>query len=499
MMPGKMDRLKEIVAEAMDLNHVQFLLQWDQQVCMPPGGEEDRSHAMAIIARFLHDKFTNEEIQSLATDVAHKGDIEPGSEDAYLLRSVTREIKKQTRIPARWVEEFALVTTRAHGAWARARHESNFGHFLPFMQKIVEMRGEYASFFAPYDHIYDPLLDDFEPGMKTFDVISVFDAIKPRQIELVQRIQQSRPVEDSFLHRPYSETGQMEFNRSVLSTIGLDWNRCKLDFSAHPFTMSMGTGDVRLTTRFDANNGLSSFFSCVHEGGHALYESGIPRSVSRSLLGRLDAMAAHESQSRLWENLIGRSKPFWKFFFPQLKNLFPIQLEGIHLDQFYKGINKSEPSLIRVESDEATYNLHIFLRMEIEIQLLTGQCRVKDLPELWNAKMREMLGLTPPDDARGVLQDVHWSSGYFGYFPTYALGNVISAQIWDTIRGAFPDIEERIAEGRFDTLLNWLKQHIFSHSAKYSTQELMKISTGSTIKSEHYIQYLENKYSEIYS
>jgi carboxypeptidase Taq len=317
-------------------------------------------------------------------------------------------------------------------------------------------------------------------------------------VELLREISSRPQVEADFLYQPYDEQKQEAFGVEVIPRFGYDWNRGRQDRTAHPFTIHFGIDDVRITTRFMPDYFSSAFFSTTHECGHALYELGVDRALARTPLARGTTMAMHESQSRLWENLVGRSRPFWQGFYPRLQELFPMQLGNVPLDKFYKGINRVEPSLIRVEADEATYNLHVMLRLELEIALIEGSLQVKELPEAWNARMQEYLGLTPPNDTLGVLQDIHWSSGYFGYFTTYAMGNVIASQLWQHIQSDIPDLNEQIRKGEFATLLGWLGEKIHRHGRKFEAQELVQRVTGSKIDPVPYLEYLQSKYSEIY-
>jgi Zn-dependent carboxypeptidase len=424
--------------------------------------------------------------------------MDPESDDACLILRVFHDYEKQTKVPTKMVAEFAQASTLAEVAWEHARAEDNFKLFQADLERLVELRREYAGFFKPFAHVYDPLLDDFEPGLTTKDVQDIFGKLRPQQVALLKAIAEKPQIDNSFLHVNYPEKGQWDFGVDVITRFGFDWNRGRQDKSVHPFTTSFGIGDVRITTRFDPEHAESALFSTMHEGGHALYEQGIAQSLDRYPLANGASMAVHESQSRLWENIVGRSKAFWKFFYPHLQKAFPTQLAGVSLEQYYRGINKVEPSFIRTEADEATYNLHIMLRMEIEIALMEGTLAVKDLPEAWNARMKDYLGIVPPNNRLGVLQDVHWSSGLMGYFPTYALGNLISAQLWEKIQFDLPNIESQIEAGQFAELLNWLRQNIHRHGAKFEPQVLVKRVTGSTITPEPYMRYLTKKYSEIY-
>jgi carboxypeptidase Taq len=498
-MQEKLNLLKEKMATIWDLSMIGALMGWDQQTYMPPKGAEERGEQMATLSRLVHEMATSEEVGKLLDELLpYAQTLDPDSDDARLIKLAKREYDKQTRVPAEKVAEFARVTTLAQGAWVQARSESNFALFQPHLEKIVELRREYASYFAPYDHVYDPLLDDFEPGLKTAEVQAIFARLRPQQVELIQAIASRPQVDDSFLHLKYDGQKQWDFGVEVATRFGYDWQAGRQDRSAHPFTTSFGIRDVRITTRVIEDQLPSALFGTMHETGHALYQQGIDWNYRRSALGGAASLAVHESQSRMWENLVGRSRAFWRFFYPRLQEYFPQQLGNVSMEAFYKAINKVEPSLIRVEADEATYNLHIMLRLELEIALMEGALEVKHLPEAWNSRMKEYLGITPPNDRLGVLQDIHWSGGMIGYFPTYALGNLISVQLWEKIQQDIPDLEEQIERGEFSALLGWLREKIHRHGSKYEPQELVEKVTGSKIDPQPYMRYLNTKYRDIY-
>ncbi len=498
-MEDKLDRLKKILGEVSDLYAAAALLGWDQQTYMPSGGAEGRGYQLGTVESLAHLKFTSQEVGRLLDELQPIVDqMEPDSDEARLIKVTRREYDKQTKVPAELISEMAQVTAVAHQAWAEARAENNFARFQPHLEKVVELRCRYAELFAPYEHIYDALLDDFEPGLKTAEVKAIFEKLRPQQVELVHAIAGKPQVKAGFLSQPFDEQKQWDFGVKVISGFGYDWKHGRQDRSAHPFTQSIGLQDVRITTRFNPNFLNTGLFGTMHEAGHALYELGIAPRFARSPLGSGASLAVHESQSRMWENLVGRSLPFWEHFYPQLQQVFPSQLGNIPLEKFYKGINQVHPSLIRVEADEATYNLHIMLRLEIEIALIEKTLRVKDLPEAWNARMKEYLGVVPKDDALGVLQDVHWSGGMIGYFSTYALGNLISAQLWERINTDLPDLPEQIRKGEFSPLLGWLRENIHRHGAKFEPQELVQQVTGSKIDPAAYVRYLKAKFGEIY-
>ena len=499
-MEEKLAKLKSLLAEIADLGATSALLNWDQLVNMPAGAAEDRGEQIATIEQILHAKSTSDEIGSLLEDLTLAAkQMDPDSDDARLIKVAKHNYDKATKVSAEFVSEFARVSTVAQSVWEKSRAESDFSIFQPYLEQLIGLRQQYADFFKPWDHVYDPLLDDYEPGMKTADVQAIFNALRPKQVELIKAISEKPQVEKSFLFLEYPERTQWDFGEEVISKFGYDWNHGRQDKSVHPFTTGFGLNDVRITTRFNTKFLPTAMFGTMHECGHALYELGIAKKYNRTPLGAGASMAVHESQSRLWENLVGRSRAFWKHFYPRLQELFPSQLGNVDAEMFYKAVNAVEPSLIRVEADEATYNLHIMLRLEMEIALMEGSLKAKDAPEAWNAKFKDYLGVVPLDNAQGILQDVHWSFGGFGYFPTYALGNLVSAQLWERMEQDIPDVEAQVEKANFAVILNWLRENVHIYGAKYEPQELVQKITGSKITPEPYMRYLDKKFKDIYS
>ncbi len=498
-MSEKLDRLKEIMGEVYDVRHAAALLSWDQQTYMPAGGNEARGHQIATLSKIGHQLGTSDEVGKLLSDLKQElAGADDASDEAALVRVATRDYKKETCIPEDFIVEQALVTARAFEAWAEARAKKDFSIFQPHLEKIVELVRKYVTFFPPADHPYDTLLDDFEPGMKTAEVQAIFNELRPKQVELIRAIAARPQVNDRFLHKKFNEQKLWDFSASITKAFGYDWTRGRMDHAPHPFENSFSVNDVRITNRYEAANPLATVFSAMHESGHGMYEQGINPAYERTSLTHGVSLGVHESQSRMWENLVGRSLPFWEFFYPRLKALFPSQLEGVGVKNFYKAINKVEPSVIRVNADEATYNLHIMLRLELEIAMIEGKVEIKQLPEIWNARMNEYLGITPPDDGVGVLQDIHWSYGSIGYFSTYALGNLISAQLWEKINKDIRGLDDQFRKGKFDELLAWLHENVHRYGRKYNPQDLVQKVTGSRISSAPYVRYLTRKYSGIY-
>jgi carboxypeptidase Taq len=499
-MATQLEHLRNLLGEVFDLRAASAVLQWDQQVNMPSGGADNRASQLSTLEGLAHQKFTSDELgRALDGAQAEAASLDPDSDDARLVRKVRRDFEKARKVPSDFVAEFARISALAQEAWTRARPANDFASFRPHLEKVFEMRRQYADFFAPFEHRYDAMLDDFEPGLKAAQVRAVFEELRPRQVALVRAIQErGRPIDDGFLHKEYDIQKQWDFGIEVAKAYGYDFERGRQDKSAHPFTTTFGLGDVRITTRFYSNLPTSSIFSTMHETGHALYDQGSRPELDRTPLLGGTSLAIHESQSRMWENFVGRGRPFWTAFLPRLKSYFPDQLGSADLETFYRAVNKVEPSLIRVEADEATYNLHIMLRFDLELALAENSLDVRLLPEQWNAKMREFLGLTPPNDSQGVMQDVHWSTGLMGYFPTYALGNLVAAQLWERIQTDLPRLNQEISQGKFASLLAWLREHIHQHGGKFEPVELLQRVVGSGLSAQPYLRYLEAKFGEIY-
>jgi carboxypeptidase Taq len=498
-MSEKLQQLKQILGEVSDINRAVSIMSWDQQVNMPVQGNEARGQQMATLSKIAQEKFISDEVGRLLEDLQQEFEgADSDSDEAAMIRVAARNYDKAKRVPPEFIQEQAIVSSKAFEAWVDARQKSDFSVFRPHLEKVVELVQKYISFFPPGSHPYDTLLDDYEPGMKTEEVQAIFNTLRPKQVKLLKVIAGSKQVKSDFLFKKYNEKKLMDFGVDVVTRFGYDWSRGRQDKAPHPFETTFSVNDVRITTRFEEDNPLATLFSTMHEAGHAMYEQGVNPAYERTPLAGGTSLAIHESQSRMWENLVGRSLPFWEYFYPALKKTFPAQLDGVSLKTFYKAINKVEPSFIRVNADEATYNMHIMLRLELEIGMVEGTIAIKDLPGIWNAKMEEYLSITPPNDARGVLQDIHWSGGAIGYFSTYALGNLVSAQLWEKIRKDIRDLDDQICKGNFTELLGWLHKNIHQYGHKYEPQTLMQKVTGSKITPEPYVRYLTKKYNEVY-
>ena len=489
-MSGTLELLRIRLAEVSDVSRAAGVLGWDQRVAMPPRGTEARADQLATLGRIAHERFTDDEVGRLLEQLAPLEESLPyASDDASLIRVTRRDWEKARRVPSELRERMTRAAARGHHAWVEARRASDFASFLPYLRENVELKREYVECFEWSDSPYTPLLDDYEPGMETTEVREVFAVLRPALTDLVARAPE---VDASFLHGDFPPDAQRAFAERVLSTLGLEDGAWRLDPTAHPFCTSFSNRDVRLTTRYRPDD-LESIWSTLHEAGHGLYAHGIDDALQRTPLGGAPSLGVNESQSRTWENLVGRSRPFWEHWYGPLQETFPA-LADVELDAFVRAINRAEPGLIRVDADETTYSLHIILRFALEQELIEGTVALEDLPEIWNARMQEFLGVDVPDDGHGVLQDVHWSGGGIGYFPTYALGNVISLQLWRVVREALPDLDAQLAVGELLPLSDWLRDNLYAHGRKLTPKETIERLTGSqTIDPAPYLAYLADK------
>lgn len=497
-------RLKEIDQEIVLYQNITALLGWDQETNMPEGAVEGRSEQLALMEGVLHDKITSNEIGDLldilgADESQPSGDSSLSDQERGLIREHFREYNREKKIPKKLVQEMAVATSKAQPAWVEARGKQDFSLFKPHLERIITLTRDTIEHLGYKEHPYDPLIDRYEPGMTTAEVSRVFTGVKKDIVALLSKISEKMQIDDSFLYKTYDNTLQDEFGRKILKDMGFNFQRGILTESAHPFTTGVGKDDIRITTRYNEPTMSSSLFSTIHEGGHALYEMGAASpELKGTSLGTGISLAVHESQSRFWENIVARSDDFWANYYVSLQSMFPDQLGDVSQDTFIRGINKVEPSMIRVNADEVTYSLHIILRFELETALVNGELEVKDLPDAWNEKMHEMLGITPENNSEGVLQDVHWAVGLIGYFPTYALGNLFSAQFYQTLKQEIPDYRKFISSGKLIHLQKWLHQKIYQKGGIYTAAEVLQQVTGQSLDPSFFSGYLEEKYTRIY-
>jgi len=499
-MEQKFVELKSRLAEIHDLNKVGWVLGWDQRTMMPPRGAAVRAEQLATIGRVAHEKFISDEIGRLLDDLRpYEESLPYDSDEASLIRVARRDYEKARRVPPALRAEMARAASLANPVWIEARKKSDFALFLPSLQRNVELKHQYVECFDEAENIYDILLDDYEHGMKTAEVKAIFDELKQELVPLIAAIaERGDAVDDACLHGHFPVEQQRAFCLSIIEGFGFQHDSWRLDPTVHPFASNSCTTDIRITTRYYEDFLNPALFGSMHECGHGLYENGVSPALERTPLCRGASLGLHESQSRMWENLVGRSRPFWKYFYPKLQAVFPEQFNGVDVETFYRAINKVQPSLIRVEADEATYGLHIILRFELEQEIMEGKLALRDLPEAWNARMKDYFGVSVPDDAKGVLQDIHWSGGMIGYFPTYQLGNIIASQIWEKALAAMPDLYAQFERGEFTALREWLRENLHRHGRKFTPQETLARVAGGPINVGPYVRYLKAKLGEIY-
>ncbi len=492
-MDERLAELRHRLGEVSDLRTALSLLDWDQMVMMPPAGAAVRAHRVATLERVAHERFSDDRIGELVEDLRDVEESLPyDSDDASLIRVTRRDWEKARRVPPDLAAAQTQAASEGMEAWVVARENDDYASFRPWLDRHLELKHEYLACFEPADEPYDILLDDYEPGMRTAEVREVFDRLREKLVPLIAET--AGTVSADIGAGPFPEAGQRELGLAAMTAFGYDPESFRLDSTVHPFCSSLGTADIRVTTRFDEHD-LESLFSCMHEIGHGLYEHGVSPALERTPLGAGCSSGLHESQSRLWENVIGRSLPFCRWIHPRLTAAFPGALDGLTPEQFHRAVNKVQPSYIRVDADEVTYGMHIILRFELEQELITGTLSTADLPDAWNTRFEEYLGLAVPDDRLGVLQDVHWSCGLFGYFPTYQLGNVMSIQIWEAAKAALPDLEDEFAKGDFSGLGTWLRENLYALGRKLTPQETLERVTGGQLDPEPYLRYLRGKYA----
>ncbi len=498
--------LKALDKEAHLLEHISAAMSWDQETYMPSRAVDERAEQVALLQSLIHERTiaprVGELLAAAGADPSSEDDEVSvaglGEVDNAFLREKRRQYRLATRLPTRLVRELAETGSRGQNAWAGARKADDYEQFKPWLQKLIALNREMADALGYEACRYDALLDQYEPYARTAEVADVFAGVRQGLVELVRKIGEADQVDDSFFDTQFAEAKQDEFGRMVMTSLGYETSRGRLDKSAHPFTTMLGGDDIRITTRYDELLFASGLFSTIHETGHALYELGVDPALHGTLLAEGTSLGVHESQSRMWENMIGRSRHFWDHWLPTVRKLFPTELASVGLDDFYRAINKVEPSFIRVEADEVTYGLHIILRFELEQALIDDELSVDELPGAWNEKMRELLGITPATDAEGVLQDVHWSFGAFGYFPTYALGNLYAAQFFSVMQREIPDMWKRVAEGATGPILDWLRERIHRHGKVRSAGRLVREISGQDLNPRFFLDYLNDKYGALY-
>ena len=489
-------RLRTLLGTIADLHEILSVLQWDQQTQMPEAAAEGRAEQIATLSGIAHRHATAPELGRLLEEL--DGRLDPETDDGALVRVALRDFRKATCLPAELVEATARATALAEPAWAAARRDSHWSRFAPHLERVVALTRRQCEAYGFEEHPLDPLIDLHEPGMTRARLAAVFAELREALVPMVAAVAEQQDGREAPLHGSFPEDAQEAFGREVVERFGYDWSRGRQDRAVHPFCATLGRDDVRITTRFDAGFLSTALFSTLHEAGHGLYEQGVSRAYARTPLAAGASTGVHESQSRLWENLVGRSRAFWRAYYPRLQETFSEALGSVDTETFYRAVNHAAPSPIRVEADELTYNLHVLLRFELEARLLDGSLPISEVPSAWNAGMEEALGLVPAHDAEGALQDVHWSSGAFGYFPTYTVGNVLSAQLFEAALRDRPEIPGEMERGELGSLREWLAEHVWRHGRKYDPDDLVTRATGRPLDTGPYLAYLHGKFGELY-
>ncbi len=486
-MPSLDPELRELLAELADLSHAAQVLAWDQQVIMPPDGGPARGQALGTIRQIHHERLVAGELGALLEAAA-------GSEP-QMTRTIRRDHEVARRVPSELTAELSRAGSAGYAAWLRARQANDFTTFEPALRRNIELARRYAGCFPEAAHPYDPLLDRYEPGTTSTQVTALFDRLREGLVPLLSKIA-LQPARQGLIG-DFPIAGQRDVGLRIVQSMGFEERGWRLDDAIHPFAAAPAAGDVRVTSRFDEHS-LTGLFALMHEVGHGLYEHGVGAALERTTLDAGVSLGVHESQSRLWENLVGRGRPFWSHWLPRLRERFPLSLRDVDLDDFVRAINVVRPTLIRVEADEVTYMLHVILRYELELALVDGTLDAADLPGAWAAKMKQFLGIEVPDDVHGVLQDIHWSEGIIGYFPTYAIGNVLAAQLWRAARADLPDLDDRIARGELGALREWLREKVHRHGRLLTPSELIEQAVGGPLDPAPVLQHLSAKYGALY-
>ncbi len=476
------------------------VLNWDRETYMPSGGAELRAEQVSLIAGLEHQWATSPQLGELLENLSQTDLGADDSVEAVNVREAKRSYERATKLPQRLVEELSRVSALSQHAWSEAKQANDFSAFEPWLKQMIALKREQAACLQQTDGpLYDALLDSYEPGMTTAQVQSTFSQLREQLVPLVAKIAEASNKPDrTIVCRSFPVDAQREFSKQMAAEIGFDFHRGRIDVSAHPFCSGFGPGDCRLTTRYDDHFFNMAFFGTLHEAGHGMYEQGLLPEHAGTPMGRAVSLGIHESQSRMWENLVGRSRSFWQHAYGNARKMFPESLGNVPLDAFYGAINYVEPSMIRVEADEVTYNLHIMLRFELEQKMIAGELEAEQIPEAWNETFREYFGIVPASDAEGCMQDVHWSAGYIGYFPTYALGNIYASQFFEAAQKQLGNLDELFARGEFQSLKEWLNKNIHQRGQQYPAAQLVEVVTGNSFSADALIKYLKLKFGSLY-
>lgn len=491
------EKYRTLLRKIADVNNAANVLNWDQEIYMPPKGAELRAQQLSTLSGIAHEMSVSDELGHLLESLSKDNSL--SEKEKRNIQESLRNYTDQKKYTTAFVVEMSKTISECYQAWNRARKEDKFELYQPLLEKLVGLKRRECKLLGYDNHPYDALLNQYEPKAKTADLEVLFEDVKRNLVPFVKEIIGQKQNDQQFLYKQYDKQQQWDFGISLLKQMNYDFEAGRQDISAHPFSTSFSAHDSRVTTRINENDLREMVWSCIHEGGHALYEQGLAIEDYGLPTGEAISLGIHESQSRLWENNVGRALPYWKANYSSLQKAFPEQLGNVSLDVFYKAINVVEPSLIRTSADELTYHFHVLIRFEIEKALIEGSIEVKDLPELWNKKYKDYLGIDVPSNAKGVLQDIHWSHGSFGYFPTYSLGSFYAAQFYNKVSGEIPELEAEIEKGNLKPLLNWLREKIHRHGKFYTAEELCIQVTGEKLNFRHFMDYASKKYKQLYS
>ena len=487
---------KQTLQKIADVKYASAVLQWDQETYLPPKGNDFRGRQIATLSEIAHQQFTDEKFGALLNELVSKNDLTENQHRNVALSLY--DYNRNKKLTPDFVRKMSEAVNKSFHAWIQARKDNSFSFFQQPLDELIQLKKQEAEMLGYEQHPYNALMNDYDRGLTVAITDKLFNTLRPQLSNILDQIKDQPQVDNLFLFQHFDKDNQWKFGMEILKSMHFDFEAGRQDISEHPFTTSFSSRDVRVTTRIDENDFGNMTWSCIHEGGHALYEQGLPAAEYGLPLAEYCSLSIHESQSRLWENCIGRSLPFWENHFKLLVSYFPKQFKDITAAQFYKGINKVQPSLIRTEADELTYHFHVMIRYEIEKQLIAGSLQAKDIPAAWNESYNKYLGVKVPDDKHGCLQDVHWSHGSFGYFATYSIGSLYAAQLYAAILKENPALPTDIANGKNDVILQWLQQHIYNYGRYYTSEELCKEATGETLNSQYFIDYVTKKYTDIY-
>ena len=491
------EKYKTHARKITDINLTAGVLHWDQEVNMPPKGAAFRAQQLATLSEISHNFSVDADYGKLLENLVDDSNLSENERRNVELS--LKAFRKSQKYTAEFVKKHSISVSEAFQAWDKAKKENDFSIFQPRLEKLVELKREECDILGYTEHPYDALLDQYEPDTKTSDIEKVFEDVKEKLVPFVKELMAQKQHEDAFMYQHFEQQKQWDFGIELLKQMGYDFEAGRQDLSSHPFSIHFSAQDARVTTRIDENNLNEMIWSCIHEGGHALYEQGMLNENYGLPLGEAISLGIHESQSRLWENNVGRGLPYWKANFSLLQSYFPEKLKAVNAEQFYQAMNVVKPSLIRTNADELTYHLHVMIRFEIEKALIEGIIEVKDLPSIWNAKYKEYLNIDVPSDSKGILQDIHWSHGSFGYFPTYSLGSFYATQFYNQAKEEITDLEQKIEQGNMQPLLAWLRTNVHRYGKKYSAQNLCRKITGEKLNFEHFLSYAKEKYKPLYN